>query len=695
MADQGATRRQFAVARRLLRAFRPNWAWVGGVVRSFAISFSSLALTLQIVPGTQVPEDKFSSVTSLVVTVLLVGALLRPLLTKLTVLTGVVGLLASGFLAQALILSIALALVPSIEPIALPEVLVAAWVVTIFASLLNWIADASTEEVFLSHITRRAIRVARRAKVTGPGLLVVQLDGVAEPLIRYASASGAIPFLSGLLRSESHTLRAWHTGVPSTTPAGQARLLHGKDRVIPSFRWFDKEVGRMLVANRPADARLIEKRMSDGRGLLASGGASISNVFTGDAPFRALTMGKIEQPGNEPGAAGFAVARAGFIRSVVLFAGQVVTEWYQARRQRRRGVVPRVNRGGAFLFLRGLTTVILKDLSVSIVADQMARGAPVIYVDLLDYDELAHHAGPTRPESMRTLESLDRVLKFFYDLAIEVGRDYEMVILSDHGQTQGATFKQLEGRTILDAVREFADADVAGSPESEESFASVQRLRLTDKLAPAPLRSTIAKAGWDSDAQGSDPGEVRTAKIEVAVSGSLANLYLPDFPGRLSREEVEAVAPGLLPGLRSLKNVGAIVTRREDGTIMVENGRGWRELSRVEPARGEGADPLLPYGPLAVEDVLQLDTCANVGDLILFGRYDPNLGEVAAFEELVGSHGGMGGWQTEALFVHPADWDVPEDLLSGVDVHRVLVGHLEKKGLRAVDSNPNPKVAST
>ncbi|MCE5289786.1 MAG: alkaline phosphatase family protein [Nocardiaceae bacterium] len=685
MEERGATQRQFAVARRAVRAIRPSWPWLAGVLRSFTISFVSLALTLQLVPGTQVPERKFTAVMTLVVTILLVGALLRPLLVKLTVLTGAVGLLMSGFLTQALILSIALALVPSIEPIALPEVIAMAWIVTIFASLLNWIVDASTEEVFFSQIMRRAIRVSRRTKVTGPGLLVVQLDGVAQPLIRYAAASGAIPFLSSLLRSGSHTLRSWHTGLPATTPAGQARLLHGKDVFIPSFRWFDKEHGRMLVANRPADARLIEERISDGKGLLAAGGASISNVFTGDAPFRALTMGKIEQPGNEPGAAGYAAARAGFVRSFVLFAGQVITEWYQARRQRRRGVVPRVSRNGAFLVLRGLTTVILKDLSVSIVADQMARGTPVIYVDLLDYDELAHHAGPTRPESMRTLEGLDRVLKFFHDLAEEVGRDYEIVILSDHGQTQGATFLQLEGRTILDAVREFVDADVAGVRDTDESFGSVQRLRLSGNLTPAPLRRTIQRAGSESDAEGT-----QTANIEVAVSGSLANLYFADYPGRLKREEVEAIAPGLLPGLRSLKHVGAIITRTANGTLFVENGGGWRELTEEGARYGEGADPLLPYGYLAPGDLLQLDTCANVGDVIILGRYDPNLGEVAAFEELVGSHGGLGGWQTEALFVHPSEWEVDDILLSGTDIYRLLVNYLEKQGLREPDVDSTP-----
>jgi hypothetical protein len=67
---------------------------------------------------------------------------------------------------------------------------------------------------------------------------------------------------------------------------------------------------------------------------------------------------------------------------------------------------------------------------------------------------------------------------------------------------------------------------------------------------------------------------------------------------------------------------------------------------------------------------------------VLFGRYDLALGEVAAFEELVGSHGGLGGAQTEAMLVHPAAWTVPTGDLDGLTVHGLLLQRLEHLGLR-------------
>lgn len=42
-------------------------------------------------------------------------------------------------------------------------------------------------------------------------------------------------------------------------------------------------------------------------------------------------------------------------------------------------------------------------MNLTIIADKIYEGAPVIFVDFVDYDEIAHHAGPERPEAMRSL----------------------------------------------------------------------------------------------------------------------------------------------------------------------------------------------------------------------------------------------------------------------------------------------------
>ena len=115
--------------------------------------------------------------------------------------------------------------------------------------------------------------------------------------------------------------------------------------------------------------------------------------------------------------------------------------------------------------LRAVTNVLLRDLNVSLIAEQMSRGAPVIYCDFVDYDEVAHHAGPLRPESMQTLEGLDRVLGTLDRLAANAARRYEIVVLSDHGQSQGATFRQRYGETLEEVVATLVNTPVTARHE--------------------------------------------------------------------------------------------------------------------------------------------------------------------------------------------------------------------------------------
>jgi hypothetical protein len=101
-----------------------------------------------------------------------------------------------------------------------------------------------------------------------------------------------------------------------------------------------------------------------------------------------------------------------------------------------------------------------------------------------------------------------------------------------------------------------------------------------------------------------------------------------------------------------------------------------------------------------VDDVTRHDTLANVGDLVINSPIDQGTEEVAAYEELVGCHGGLGGWQTEAVLVHPAGWALDEQPLVGADaVHRQLVRWLESIGQRRdlpgppVTPEPAPEAA--
>ncbi|WP_433300202.1 alkaline phosphatase family protein [Actinoplanes sp. CA-030573] len=626
------------------------------VLRSAVVTFVVLTATLWLMPG--VASADIVDTLGLVLVVAAVGAVLRPLLLVGIVALGGWGAMLLGVVAQIAVIVIALELDPAERISGLPSLVIAAILAVVFAAIIDWMLDSGTDDTFVKE-AKRLMRGVRRRQArqaggplltlrrprpgTEPGLLMVQLDGLSEPVLRWAVRAGNLPTLGHWLRSGSHTMRGWHTGLPSTTPASQAGILHGATRQIPGFRWYEKDTGKLMVSNRPRDAAIIEPRLSDGRGLLRDGGVSIGNAFSGDASVSLLTVSHAALPGRSArGWAAFMASPYGFTRALVLGVGEVFTELHQARLQRRRNLLPRVSRSGAFLALRP-ASMLLRDVNVSLIAEQMARGAPAIYCDLVDYDEVAHHAGPARPESMRQLESLDRMLGVLERLAPEAARRYHIVVLSDHGQSQGATFRQRYGETLDELVG-----------------------RLTAERAQEP----------PPDA---DPPPGEEPPLLVVSSGNLSLLYLTRFDHRLSRTEIDRAHPRLIPGLAAHPGVGLVVVRDEDGPVAI----GTSGIHRLRDDTVEGVDPLIPYGPHARADLLRHQESQHVGDLVLVSCVDPVTEEVAAFEELVGSHGGLGGWQTEAVLVHPARWPIARPELDGADaVHLQLVEWLNMLGLR-------------
>jgi hypothetical protein len=645
-----------------------SWRRVGrrlrAVLRSALVTFVVLTLTLWLMPG--VASADVVDTLGLVALVAATGAVLRPLLLVGVTALGGWGAMLLGVVAQVIVMVVALELDPANRIRGLPTLVVAAVLAVIFAAILDWMADSGSDDTFVKE-NKRLMRAVRRRQArrdggrwltlrrpragTEPGMLIIQLDGVAEGVLSWAVRAGNLPTIGQWLRSGSHTMRGWHTGLPSTTPASQAGILHGASRQIPAFRWFEKDTGRLMVSNRPRDAAVIEPRLSDGTGLLRDGGVSIGNAFSGDAVTNLLTVSHAALPGRSArGWAAFMASPYGFTRALVLGVGEVFTELHQARLQRRRNLVPRVSRSGVFLALRP-ASMLLRDVNVSLVAEQMARGAPVIYCDLVDYDEVAHHAGPARPESMRQLESLDRMLGVLERLAPEAARRYHLVVLSDHGQSQGPTFRQRWGETLDEVVDRYTAPDVAAAT------------RTPAESTPDP-----------------DVPEPPSAPLLVVSSGNLAMLYLTRVPGRPDRDRIDREYPRLIAGLAAHPGIGLVVVHDADGPVAI----GTAGSHHLADGRVDGVDPLLPYGPRARADLLRHQEAAHVGDLVLISAVDPHTGEVAAFEELVGSHGGLGGWQTEAVLVHPADWHVTGSELNGPDaVYHQLVAWLSALGLRA------------
>ncbi|MEU8240254.1 phage holin family protein [Actinoplanes missouriensis] len=639
------------------------------IVVTVILSALALGATVALMPG--IRAENGWAVLGAAIILGLLGALLRPLLVRLLSRVGWAGVVAGWLMAQSLLVWAALWLAPGVHVDGFWAAFGASWLGAVLMSIGLWAVTAGQSGPATQHL----LRVNRRFRKTvprteTPGVVMIQIDGLSAPLARWAIEAGNLPTLGRWLRSGSHALTEWHAQLPATTPASQAGLLHGASDQIPAFRWYEKSSARLVVTNRPKDSALVESRCSDGRGLLAGGGVSVSNVFSGDAGTSLLTMSTAGSAGPSRYLSAYLIDPYGLTRSLILTVGEIVKELYQARRQRLRDVRPRMRRRGSYVFLRGATNVLLRHLNLAIITEQMMRGAPSIYCDFVDYDEIAHHAGPARPESLASLEGIDGVLATLEEVAAAAPRPYLFVVLSDHGQSQGATFEQRFGLRLEQLIGQLTtDAEVVATREDEqEGRAHALRAGLsgTDK-APPPQPDTVPD----------------TPEIVVASSGNLSLVYLARLPGRVTLEQIDDRHPKLLDGLIEHPGVGWVMVRSaEHGAVVLgRNGR-----RRLRDGHVDGLDPLLGFGPRAAEDLIRHDGLANTGDLVINSCWDPESQEVAAFEDLIGCHGGLGGWQNRPVLIHPRSWRVPVELVGADAVHRLLCRALEETGCRPASS---------
>ena len=658
---------------------------VGDALLGLVTTAVGLGIAIALVDGVSATNPGAVVLAALLVAV---GDLvLRPSLRLFARVGGAMGALVAGLAAQVAVAWFALSLVPGVHATN-PWDVIQVLVITAFVMAVGrWIWGASDSDYVVGDVLRRARAHARRAGEGGgavpddrePGLLVVQLDGVAAPVLAQAVDAGLVPTMARWTAEGSHVLRTWWAQTPSTTPASQAGLLHGAADRIPSFRWWDRETGRLVVTNHPDDAALVEQRLSDGRGLLADGGAAVATMFSGDAERQLLVMSQARR-GIGPGTSYLRFFASPFVlaRAVTLTVGEMVKELYQGRRQRVRDVRPRVPRRGWYVVLRGVSNVLLRDLATSLVAEQLVRGAPVVYVDLVDYDEIAHHAGPTRPESLRALEGLDRVLDTLVRVAAAAPRDYRVVVLSDHGQSLGATFDQVTGRPLVDVVRQHMDAPGADAVQAadEEEWGPLNAFLSGAAARHGEDRSVVLGPQGRERRPEPSPASDGVPDVAVTGSGNLGMVWFPQAGRRLVLEEVEQRWPGLVRGLAATPGVGLVLVDTAARGLMAvgPGGVAWLEVDGSdghEPV--DGTDPVARYGSMAADDLRRLGRLGNVGDLVLLSDVSPG-GRVHAFEGQVGSHGGLGGAQNLAVLLHPVDLPVDDDLLRPVGGERMPVG---------------------
>jgi uncharacterized membrane protein YvlD (DUF360 family) len=550
-----------------------------------------------------------------------------------------------------------------------------------------------------NQVSRRMKRAAKPEPTDVPGVLFLEIDGLAKPILEKALDDGFMPTLKRWLDSGSHVLNGWETDTSSQTSASQAGLLHGDNSNIPAFRWYDKERGEVVASSNPRLLPEIEAERSDGNGLLSVDGASRGNMFSGDAPYVMATASAIRDRSkfHTSEFQAYFANPYNTSRTLLLFLWDVILEWRQFRQARKNNVQPildRHHRGFPYPFIRAAMTVLMRELNIYTLLGDMFAGRSAVYATFVGYDEIAHHSGILDPGAFDILYKLDQQFARLESAIGSAPRPYHLVILSDHGQTGGSTFLQRFGMTLEDYVQQLITADVkVGTAAMQSEDMGNLSIFLTDTIQNETTGASkvVGRAfkgqtvdgdvvlGKEARAEArqekDEEGEEEQPQIYALASGNLGLVSFAQWPDRLAMEQINEAFPAVIPGLSQHEGIGFIMVRsQEHGPLAI----GARGIYYLNEDRVEGENPLAPFGPNAPQHLRRTDSFPNCPDILVNSFYDPENDEGCAFEELIGFHGGLGGTQNQPFILHPAELPVNGELIGAANVYRMCKGWLNE-----------------
>jgi uncharacterized membrane protein YvlD (DUF360 family) len=629
------------------------------LIVSWLLAAAALVIAAWIVPGVSVEGFGGAVVAALLIAIL--NALLPPLIAALRL----PAMVLLGFVLVLLLDALMLMVVSDIAENAIKVdnfgwALLAALVMSAVSVVLGVIFGTNDDDTYTLKVVQRVARKQGGANRSDtPGIIFLEIDGLALPVLRRAMRDGNAPTMARWLAEDGYELTPWEPDLSSQTGASQAGILLGANHDIPAFRWVDKPTGRIIACSGPDDCAEIERERATGIGLLINGGSSRGNLLSGEADEVILTVSRMSaETRANPGYRAFFANGFNVTRALVLFFWELLLEWSAALRASRRDVRPRGHRGGIYPFVRAAMCVVVRDLIVYGVLTDMMRGRPAVYATFSSYDEVAHHSGLERSDTLEALRKLDQQFGRIDRARRYAPRPYEIVVLSDHGQTQGATFKQRNGYGLDELVERSLSSGSVHSVEGGDEQSSMATLAV-------------------GEATGTSPGEKKRKKnavgdrqVVVLGSGNLGLVYLMEEERRLTLEEIDERHPELIPALREHPHVGWVLVRSSEHGPLALGGSGTHHL---ETGRVEGDDPLASFSETAAQHLKRTDGFPHVADVMVGSFYDPSLDEGCAFEELISFHGGLGGPQTEPFILHPTSLGVPEERIIGAErVHGLL-----------------------
>ena len=632
--------------------------FIGNIIGLYLISFFGLGVDV----------SRFDEVALFVIFISFINAIFWPILTRILmpflVLTfGVGTLVLNGILLQIF--------APFFDiTITGWGVILAPLAMALLTTILSTLVTIEDTSSYYRSVLRDATKKRKGDIKKYPGVIIIEIDGLAYDVLCEAIDKGYMPTVKSMLDNKSHTLRMWETDLSSQTGASQAGILHGNNEDITAFRWVEKENDNQIMECSGAiKVKTLEERISNGDGLLVDNGASRSNLFSGDTDNVIFTFSKITDLQKLYNKAWFSIFSnsSNFARIVLLFFAEMILEIISQIMYRALNIQPRIRRKLSYIPTRAGTNVFMREINTgTLIGDMMIGDIDVAYSTYLGYDEIAHHSGVRGRDAWFSLKGMDKqIARLIYGNKYSP-RDYEFVIQSDHGQTNGATFKQRYGESFEDFIKSLLPQDIAmyaKMSSNEEHYA--------ETFVPFSKQIDSIK----NRSREEEKKELSDSEVIVLASGNLAMIYLTQWRHRLTYEEINELFPELISEIVKNEYIGFILVRSsERGDLAIgKNGTYYLDTNEIE-----GENPLEGFGDNIAQHLKRNSSFKYSPDILVNSFYDSENDEVCAFEELVGSHGGAGGSQSKPFILYPSGWKVPDkDIIGAESIYKILKENLK------------------
>jgi hypothetical protein len=526
------------------------------------------------------------------------------------------------------------------------------------------------------------------------GFIAIQIDGLGYYVLKGALTRRYTPFLRKLVKRRGYRLYRYRVGLPATTPASQLGILYGANDDVPGFRWLEKDSRTLNITKSANVCAAVEQciRARSPEGGVLRHGSSYCNMFSGDAKESTLTLSTLGRGRGAPlrwsSLLSFFVLWMGLLLRIIgLSLWEALLELYDQLRALQAGRLMRDE--GVFPIVRAVTNVVFREIATEGCLHDIYRGVPFVYLNFSGYDEVAHHRGPNSAYAKLVLRGIDhQVRRICRATERYADRAYDVVLLSDHGQSTTIPWEHLHKQSLTEFLLERLAVQRLQPLGADHRAKQVGRslaftawLKELEWMLPRGLShvvkylSTLMAERLPDEA--ADVDWVTDADVLVAPTGSLAHVYFTSIAEPLTLAEVEARHPRLVASLIEHPSIACVAARGEDGAVRILSKEGTLELLADGTERREGVHPLdrfLDHDELTAE-VARLSRMRHAGDLILFSARD-RAGRVVNFQVEMGSHGGLHvDEQAGFIMLHDSvDFDVAS-VRSVRDLYKLFSGY--------------------